>query len=72
MPERRLTSGFSLKQLMLAHSEIDGEAFILMSVEDIVAMVKSRGAQLKLKEKKRHDSSLIHPVEEIKVSYPLN
>ena len=37
--------------------EIDGEAFMLMSVDDIVSMVKSKGAQLKLAEKKRQLSS---------------
>ena len=31
--------------------EIDGEAFILMSADDIVSMVKSKGVQLKLAEK---------------------
>ena len=36
--------------------EIDGEAFMLMS-DDIVSMVKSKGAQLKLAEKKRQLSS---------------
>ena len=37
--------------------EIDGEAFMLMSVDDIVSMVKSKGAQLKLAEKKRQLAS---------------
>ena len=37
--------------------EIDGEAFMLMLVDDIVSMVKSKGAQLKLAEKKRQLSS---------------
>ena len=40
--------------------EIDGEAFILMSADDIVSMVKSKGAQLKLAEKKRQ-LSVIYP-----------
>ena len=56
---------------LIVEEEIDREAFVLMSVDDIVAMVKSRGAQLKLKEKKRQ-LSLIYPAEEIKVSFPLN
>lgn len=38
--------------------EIDGEAFLLMSVDDIVSMVSSKGAQLKLAEKKRQLSTL--------------
>ena len=38
--------------------EIDGESFVLMSVEDIVSMVKSKGAQLKMIEKKRQLSSM--------------
>ena len=37
--------------------EIDGEAFLLMSVDDIVSLVSSKGAQLKLAEKKRQLSS---------------
>ena len=57
--------------IVLVEEEIDGEAFVLMSAEDIVAMVKSRGAQLKLAEKKRQ-LSLIYPPVEAKVSFPLN
>ena len=37
--------------------EVDGEAFVLMSVDDIVSMVSTKGAQLKLAEKKRQLSS---------------
>lgn len=37
--------------------EIDGEAFLLRFVDDIVSLVSSKGAQLKLAEKKRQLSS---------------
>lgn len=50
--------------------EIDGEAFVLMSADDIVSMVKSRGAQLKIAEKKRQ-LSLNYPALETKVSFLL-
>ena len=43
------------------NDEIDGEAFILMSVDGIVSMVSSKGAQLKLAEKKRQ-LFIIYPV----------
>ena len=41
--------------------EIDGEAFILFSVDDIVSMASSKGSQLKLIEKKRQ-LSIIYPM----------
>ena len=44
--------------LNLIEEEIDGEAFILMAVEDIVSMVRSKGAQLKMMEKKRQLSCM--------------
>ena len=49
---------FLYGRLLFSEEEIDGEAFMLMSVKDIVSMVSSKGAQLKLTEKKRQLSEL--------------
>ena len=48
--------------LNLREEEIDGEAFVLMSVKDIVSMVKSKGAQLKLIKKNRQLSIIYSTV----------